>query len=296
MTSTTLNSAIAAKPAKRRSAANAFTFGRIVRLAILIIGAIFFLAPYIFMLSTAGKGQSEIFTSSLSLIPQHFAYIENFTKAFTRVSMGGLLLNGVIVCGLILVFQVVVAIPCAYAMAKLSFGAARLMMALIMLGLLVPIHATALPLYVAFDKLSVLNSYVSLVAPFTISVFGIFLFLQFFRALPNDLIHAARLDGMSEIGVIVRVIVPNAWPAVTAFAIFSVVAHWNDLYWPLIVVTNQAYATPPLGLLFFRAAEAGDDYGALMAATLIITLPLVAAFLLAQKRFVEGITMTGLKG
>jgi len=273
-----------------------FSFGRAFRLTLLSLGALIFLAPYIFMISTAGKGQSEIFTSSLSLIPTQFFYLENFAKAFGRVSMGQLLWNGVIVCGLIFVIQVIIAIPCAYAMAKLKFGAARLLMALVMLGLLVPIHATSLPLYVAFDSAALLNSYTALVAPFSISVFAIFLFLQFFRAMPDDLIHAARLDGMSELGIVMRVIVPNAWPAITAFAIFSVVAHWNDLYWPLIVVSNQAYATPPLGLLFFRAAEAGDDYGALMAATLIITLPLVAAFLLAQKRFVEGITMTGLKG
>lgn len=273
-----------------------FTLGRAIRLTLLSLGALIFLAPYIFMISTAGKAQSEIFTSSLSLIPTQFFYLENFAKAFGRVSMGTLLWNGVVVCGLIFVFQVVIAIPCAYAMAKLKFGAARLLMALVMLGLLVPIHATSLPLYVAFDSAALLNSYTALVAPFSISVFAIFLFLQFFRAMPDDLIHAARLDGMSELGIVMRVIVPNAWPAITAFAIFSVVAHWNDLYWPLIVVSNQAYATPPLGLLFFRAAEAGDDYGALMAATLIITLPLVAAFLLAQKRFVEGITMTGLKG
>lgn len=272
------------------------SLGRILRLSVLSIGAIVFLAPYIFMISTAGKAQSDIFSSSLSLIPQTWFYVENFSKALSRVSMGSLLLNGVVVCGLILIVQVVVAIPCAYAMAKLSFRAARLMMALVMLGLLVPIHATALPLYVAFDKMSALNSYFALVAPFSISVFAIFLFLQFFRGIPDDLIHAARLDGMSETGIVMQVIVPNAWPAITAFSIFSVVAHWNDLFWPLIVVTNQAYATPPLGLLYFRAAEAGDDYGALMAATLIITLPLVLAFLFAQKRFVEGITMTGLKG
>ncbi len=272
------------------------SLGRILRLSVLTIGAIVFLAPYIFMISTAGKAQSDIFSSSLSLIPQTWFYVENFSKALSRVSMVSLLLNGVVVCGLILIVQVVVAIPCAYAMAKLSFRAARLMMALVMLGLLVPIHATALPLYVAFDRMSVLNSYFALVAPFSISVFAIFLFLQFFRGIPDDLIHAGRLDGMSETGIVMRVIVPNAWPAITAFSIFSVVAHWNDLFWPLIVVTNQAYATPPLGLLYFRAAEAGDDYGALMAATLIITLPLVLAFLLAQKRFVEGITMTGLKG
>lgn len=275
---------------------HSISFGRVARLAALSLGALMVLAPYIFMISTAGKEQSEIFTSSLSLIPQNWSYVENFTKALSRVSMPRLLLNGVIVCALIFFFQVVIAIPCAYAMAKLKFRAARFMMVLVMLGLLVPIHATALPLYVAFDRLSVLNSYAALVAPFSISVFAIFLFLQFFRAIPDDLIHAARLDGMSEAGIVTRVIVPNAWPAITAFAIFSVVAHWNDLFWPLIVVTNQDYATPPLGLLYFRAAEAGDDYGALMAATLIITLPLVMAFLLAQKRFVEGITMTGLKG
>jgi len=270
--------------------------GRIIRFALLSFGALMILAPYIFMISTAGKTQSDIFTSSLSLVPQHFYFAENFAKAFAKVPMATLLWNGVVVCGLIFFFQVVVAIPCAYAMAKLKFRAARLMMVLVMLGLLVPIHATALPLYVAFDRMSLLNSYTALVAPFTISVFAIFMFLQFFRAMPDDLLHAARLDGMSELGIVARVIVPNAWPAVTAFAIFSVVAHWNDLYWPLIVVSKQAYATPPLGLMYFRAAEAGDDYGALMAATLIITLPLVAAFLLAQKRFVEGITMTGLKG
>ncbi|MEZ2131600.1 MULTISPECIES: carbohydrate ABC transporter permease [unclassified Sinorhizobium] len=275
---------------------NTLTFGRIVRLTLLSLGAIVFLAPYVFMISTAGKAQSDIFTSALSLVPAELYYVQNFAKALSRVPMGTLLWNGVLVCGLIFFFQVLVAIPCAYAMAKLRFRAARFMMVLVMLGLLVPIHATALPLYVALDELSLLNSYTSLVAPFTISVFAIFMFLQFFRAMPDDLIHAARLDGMSELGIVARVIVPNAWPAVTAFAIFSVVAHWNDLYWPLIVISKQAYATPPLGLMYFRAAEAGDDYGALMAATLIITLPLVAAFLLAQKRFVEGITMTGLKG
>ncbi|PKA42178.1 carbohydrate ABC transporter permease (plasmid) [Rhizobium sullae] len=275
---------------------SALSLGRIIRLTLLSLGAIVFLAPYLFMISTAGKAQSDIFTSSLSLIPEHFNYVQNFTKALSRVPMGMLLWNGVVVCGLIFFFQVLVAIPCAYAMAKLRFRAARMMMVLVMLGLLVPIHATALPIYVAFDRVSLLNSYAALVAPFTISVFAIFMFLQFFRAMPDDLIHAARLDGMSEVGIVARVIVPNAWPAVTAFAIFSVVAHWNDLFWPLVVISKQDYATPPLGLMYFRAAEAGDDYGALMAATLTITLPLVAVFLLAQKRFVEGITMTGLKG
>lgn len=277
-------------------AASSFSPARIVRLSLLSAGALAMLAPYVWMVSVAGKSRAEIFSSSLNIWPQTWSFGVNVAKALTRVPMVTLLFNGVLVCAAILVLQVVVAIPCAYAMAKLRFGAARAMMTLVMLGLLVPIHATALPIYVAFEKTALLNSYTALIAPFSISVFAIFLFLQFFRALPDDLIDAARLDGMSEGSIIARVVVPNAWPAITAFSIFSVVAHWNDLFWPLIVVSDMKLATPPLGLLFFRSAEAGDDYGALMAATLIITLPLLAAFLLAQKRFVEGITMTGLKG
>lgn len=272
------------------------TPSRILRLALLWLGAAVFLAPYVWMISVAAKSQQEVFSSSLNLLPQQFSLLENLARALSRAPMGLLFVNGVVVCALILVVQVVVAVPCAYALAKLRFRAARIMMTVVMLGLLVPIHATALPLYVAFSEMDALNTYLALGAPFFISVFGIFLFLQFFRALPDDLIGAARLDGMSEASIIARVIVPNAWPAITAFSIFSVVAHWNDLFWPLIVVTDIKMATPPLGLLFFRAAESGDDYGALMAATLIVTTPLVAAFLLAQRRFIEGITMTGLKG
>jgi multiple sugar transport system permease protein len=276
--------------------ARAWNLARAFRLTLLSIGALVFLAPYIWMLSTAMKPREEIFSSSLALIPERWAAVENFSKAFTRVPMLQLLMNGAIVCTVILIVQVMVALPCAYALAKLRFPGARLMIAGIMLGLLVPIHATALPIYVALSGAGVLNTYFALAAPFMISVFAIFLFLQFFRAMPDDLINAARLDGMSELGIVLRVIVPNAWPAITAFSIFSVVAHWNDLFWPQIVVTETAMAPPPLGLIFFRAAEAGDDYGALMAATVVVTMPLLAAFLFAQRRFIEGITLTGLKG
>ncbi|HEU6441762.1 MAG TPA: carbohydrate ABC transporter permease [Microvirga sp.] len=276
--------------------AQAWSLARVLRLAILSAGALIFLAPYVWMLSTAMKPREEIFSSSLALIPDRWAAVENFSKAFTRVPMLQLLMNGVIVCAVILVVQVLVALPCAYALAKLRFPGARMMIAGIMLGLLVPIHATALPIYVALSGAGVLNTYFALAAPFMISVFAIFLFLQFFRAMPDDLINAARLDGMSELAIVLRVIVPNAWPAITAFSIFSVVAHWNDLFWPQIVVTETAMAPPPLGLIFFRAAEAGDDYGALMAATVVVTVPLLAAFLLAQRRFIEGITLTGVKG
>ena len=143
---------------------------------------------------------------------------------------------------------------------------------------------------------ALLDSYTALVPPFAISVFGIFMFRQAFRALPDDLIQAARIDGMGELGIVWRVVLPNAWPTATAFAIFSIVAHWNDLFWPLMVVQSPGMATPALGVLFFRAEEAGNDFGALMAASTIVTAPLVAFFLLAQRRFIQGVATAGLKG
>jgi multiple sugar transport system permease protein len=266
------------------------------RLLVLGFLALLLLMPYIWMISASVKPLDELFRASLNLWPERFYGVENYRQVFSQIPVFGYLWNGIVVCAGILFFQLLFAVPAAYALAKLNFPGRDLVLGLVMLGLLVPPHVPALPLYVAFSKMGLLNTYAALILPFTISVFSIFLFRQFFKALPDELVHAARLDGIGEFEIVWRVILPNAWPAATAFAIFSVVAHWNDLFWPLIVIEGQARATPALGVLYFRSDEAGDDFAALMAAAVIMTLPLVLAFLFAQRRFVEGIATTGLKG
>ncbi|MCX8135361.1 MAG: carbohydrate ABC transporter permease [Roseococcus sp.] len=267
------------------------------RLPLLALLGLLMLAPYIWMVSASLKATDELFRASLTLLPETgTAWMENYGRVWREVPVAQYLLNGVIVCGGILVFQLLFAVPAGYALAKLRFPGREWVFGAVMLGLLVPPHVPALPLYVAFSELGWLNSYAALIIPSTISVFAIFLFRQFFKSLPEELIHAARLDGMGEGAIVWRVALPNAWPAATAFAIFSVVAHWNDLFWPLIVLTGTDYATPALGVLHFRTEEAGDDFAALMAACTIMTAPLVLAFLFAQRRFVEGIATTGLKG
>ncbi len=266
------------------------------RLVLLSLLALLVLLPYVWMISVSLKPRSEVFAATLSLIPQDWAAAQNYGRVLREIPIGRYLLNGVFVCGAILAFQLAFAIPAGYALAKLRFHGRDALFAFVMLGLLVPAHVPAIPLYVAAANAGLLNSYTALIAPFTISVFGIFLFRQFFRAMPDELLQAGRIDGMNEASVVLRVVLPNAWPAATAFSIFSVVAHWSDLFWPLIVVNQGDLYTPALGVLWFRAEEAGDDYGALMAAAVMVTAPLVFAFLLAQRRFIEGMTMSGLKG
>ena len=267
-----------------------------LRHVVLMAGAVIMLSPFVWMLLSSFKPQSEILTAELSFLPQRWAAIENYATVWTRVPMGRFLLNGAIVTASIFALQVLVNLPCAYALAKLRFRGRRALFAVVLLGLLIPMHATAIPIYILFHHAGILNTYAALILPFAISVFGIFMLRQFFMTVPDDLIDAARIDGVSEIGIVWRVMLPTAMPAITAFGIFSVVAHWNDYFWPLIAVGTRELYTPPLGAAFFRLNDGGTEYGVLMAAATIVIMPLVAAFLLAQRRFIEGVTFTGLKG
>ena len=267
-----------------------------LRHVVLMAGAVIMLSPFAWMLLSSFKPQSEILVAELHFLPQRWAAIENYTTVWTRVPMGRFLLNGAIVTAVIFALQILVNLPCAYALAKLRFRGRNAMFAVVLLGLLIPMHATAIPIFILFHHTGILNTYAALILPFAISVFGVFMLRQFFMSVPDDLIDAARIDGISEIGIVWRIMLPTAIPAVTAFGIFSVVTHWNDYFWPLIAVGDKNLYTPPLGVAFFRLNDGGTDYGVLMAAATIVILPLVVAFLLAQRRFIEGVTFTGLKG
>jgi len=263
--------------------------------AFLLAGSAFMLLPFVWMLLTSFTPSAEVFDPSFHVLPQRFAGLENYREALSKAPLLRFTFNGLIVCAGILIGQVATAIPCAYALAKLRFPGRSILFALVLVGLCIPIQVPALPLYIGLAALGLLNTYFALMFPFFLSVFAIFLFRQFFKTFPDEIIDAARLDGFSEFEIVWRIVVPSAWPAIAAFAVFSFVAHWNDLYWPLIVISDTNMATPPLGMMFFASAESGTNYGALTAAATISTAPLLVAFLLARKKFVGGITMSGMK-
>jgi len=269
---------------------------RIARHLVLEAMAFVFLSPFIWMVLTSFKPVDEIFQIDLTLFPKKWAAVENYTAALTKVPLLTYLANGVMVCTSIFLLQVLVALPAAYAFAKIDFRGKAWAWRMVLLALMIPYQAIAIPLYVMLHHAGLLNTMAALVVPFSISAFGIFLMRQFFRTVPDDLVHAARLDGMSELELVWRVMLPTAVPALFAFAIFSVVWHWNDYFWPLLVIASPDLATPPLGTILFRNEEAGTNYGPLMAGTVLITAPLVLMFMFAQKRFVEGVTLTGVKG
>jgi multiple sugar transport system permease protein len=261
----------------------------------LLTGAVFMLLPFVWMLITSIKPPDEIFRATLSLWPRQFYGVENYRFALTSAPLLRFAANGLLVCACILAAQLLVAIPCAYALAKLRFPGRQALFVLTLLVLAIPVQVPALPLYIALANLNLLNTYFSMMVPFFLSAFAIFLLRQFFKGFPDDIINAARLDGMGEFEIVWRIVTPSALPAIGAFSVFSVVAHWNDLYWPLIVISDAKLAPPPLGMMFFADAETGSNYGALTAAATILTAPLVVVFLFARRHFIAGITMTGVK-
>ena len=232
------------------------SFRWLLRHMVLMAGAAVMLGPFILMLSGSLKPGYEIVSAELTLLPQEeWAIGENYGRALTSVPLLRFMLNGVIICTAILAVQLFVAVPAAYSLAKLRFRGRELLFALVLLGLMIPIQVPALPLYIMVFYMGLTDTYLGLMMPFIISVFAIFLLRQFFKTIPDDLIHAARLDGFSEFEIVWRIAVPAAMPAIIAFSIFSIVQHWNDLFWPLIVITSTEMATPPLGIMFFRNEE-----------------------------------------
>lgn len=267
----------------------------LLRHLVLAVTAAFALIPFVWMVSLSLKPPGEIFQASFSVLPERWFVLENYGQALTDQPLPRFMLNGAFVCASILFLQILVCAPAAYALAKLRFAGREVLFALVLVGLLIPHQVLALPLFVLAYQLGILDTYAALIFPFIVSPFGIFLFRQFFKAIPDDLVHAARLDGLSEAGIVWRVMVPLAWPAVIAFSIFSVVAHWNDLFWPLIVIRSEELMPPPLGVVAFKNEEAGSDFGPLMAGATLIVAPLVVAFLFAQRWFIDGLSMGAVK-
>jgi multiple sugar transport system permease protein len=269
--------------------------GRILANLVLLTGAALMLLPFAWMILTSVKPPNEIFLTEFRLLPETWWVWQNYSKVFTDVPMLRFLANGVLVCAAIVAIQLCVAVPAAYALAKIRFRGREALFGLILVSLLIPMQVPSIPLYLVFARTGLTDSYAGLILPFAISSFGIFMLRQFFKSFPQEVIEAARLDGFSELAIAWRIVLPSAWPAVSAFAVFSAIAHWNDLYWPLIVITQPDLATPPLGIVFFRNQESGDDFGALMAGATVVSVPLIIAFLFAQRSFVRGVTATGIK-
>lgn len=268
--------------------------GWIAEHALLIALAIIFILPVVFVLLTSFMGSHQTLTGAIWPDPWEGG---NYIKAFTSAPLALWFGNSLLYAGLATAFMLVSSVPMAFALAKLRFRYDNVVFFLVIIAMLLPPQVTQVPLYVMWSGLGLTGTLWPLILPYLFgSAFSIFLLRQFFVSLPTEYVDAARMDGNGEWGILLRVIVPMAKPGIAAAAIFTFFNCWNDYYGPLLYASEDTSNWPiAYGLASFHGSHS-TDWGVIMAVTALATLPVVLVFFFAQRTFVEGITLTGVKG
>jgi len=261
---------------------------------VLWIGALLMLLPLIWMTLTTLKTNGQIWKIPIEWLPNPLTF-ENFTIVWERVPVLRLFFNSFFVSASTTLLQVLFASLAAYAFARIRFWGREAIFMLFLGTMMIPNYVLIIPLYMIMDALRLLDTYWALILPGIVTAFSIFLMRQFFLSIPKDLDEAAFIDGANRLQILFRVILPLSKPALAALTIFVFMNQWNDFFWPLIAVSSEHMRTLQLGLAYFQQANT-TEWGPLMAVSLIATLPVLVVFAFAQRWFIQGITMTGLKG
>ncbi|MFC1975351.1 carbohydrate ABC transporter permease [Chloroflexota bacterium] len=276
--------------------------GQFFKYVLLIALAFSFILPFYWMASSAVKDDSQVFTVPPIWLPSP-AHWNNYWDAWTAYDFNRYALNTVVKHTLpVTIGTVLSSTVVAYGFSRLRWPGRDVLFYLCLMTMMVPYAVVMVPLFITFKNLGWINTYLPLVVPsFFGNPFFIFLLRQFFMTIPQDLTDAARIDGAGELGILFRVILPLTKPALAVVALLQVVATWNDYLGPLIYLQRQDQYTIALGLENLRVtiAQIGATplaYPYLMAVSTIVTLPILIVFFFAQRTFIEGISVTGLKG
>jgi ABC-type glycerol-3-phosphate transport system permease component len=252
--------------------------------------------PILIAFFTSFKPPDEVVTFPPRIIPTEWT-VQNYINAWNSNPFGRFLLNSFIQTALITFGQVVLSVLAAYAFAMLPFPGRNIIFYVILGSLMVPFELTVIPNFQLVSSWGWANTYQGLAVPFLASAFGVFMLRQFFLTIPKELHDAALIDGASNWRFLWQILVPLSKGSIGAFAIFAFLSAYNQYFWPLVITNDILMRTTQIGIRFFLTnVERGADWGAVMAATIIVSAPTLLAFLIAQKQLVKGIAMTGLKG
>ena len=268
---------------------------RIAPMVALIALAIVYLTPFVWMISTSLKTLPQSLASPPVIIPNPIVF-KPFTDALTKMNYALAFRNTLIYAVPAVIGTVVSCSLVAYGFALVQWRGRNLVFLVVLATMMLPTQVTLIPLYVIYAKLGWINTYLPLLVPtFLGSPFFIFLLRQFFLGMPKELIDAARLDGASELRILATIVAPLSAPALITVAILTFIDKWNDFYGPLIFLQKPELHPLSLAVQVFQTQH-GTDWPVLMAASVLVAAPLVVLYFVAQRKFIEGITLTGLKG
>jgi multiple sugar transport system permease protein len=268
--------------------------GTVLLYAALSVGALLMATPLLMMLLTSFKTPAEALRMPPVIIPAH-PTLDAYRTVLTQAPFFTWFRNSVIVAVSVTALILFTSSLAGYIFAKFSFPGKNVLFTMLLATLMVPFPVILIPIYLIVNKLGLLNSLLALIAPSMVSAFGIFLMRQFVAAIPNDLIDAARLDGASEWTIYWQLIRPQLGPAMATLGIFTFMSSWNDYLWPLVAINDQDKMTLPLALSFFNTAHS-TRYDLVMAASVLVILPIIVVFLFFQRHFINAMVLSGVKG
>ncbi len=265
-----------------------------IRGVVCVILLLIFFIPFYWMALTAVKtlGQTLQFPPVFWVSNPQFV---NFVTAFQEIDFWHYFKNSVITTVGILAAQLFTVVPAAYAFARYQFKGKGLLFGMVLATTMIPAQLVFLPVFLILSRAGLINTYWSLILPQASSAFGIFMLRQSFMQVPKELIEAARLDRAGEFKIMFRIMLPMARSTVATLALLTFIGSWNDYFWAKVLTTNDAVRTLPVGITALRTVEAGISHHIVMAGNLIMLLPILLAFVLAQKQILKAFAYTGVK-
>ena len=264
--------------------------GMLAKLAVIVV----FLFPFLWMLSTSLKTYNEAIAYPPTLFMEQPQW-ENFAIVWNSGNYPLYFRNSIVVTLAILVIQLIVSVPCAYALARYKFRGAGLCFAVVLIAFMVPGQLTFVSIYIMFADFGILNTLWPQILPFGANAFGIFMLRQAFKQIPEEIVESARLDSGSELSIMFRILLPMAKSSLVAVTLFSFISHWNDYFWPFVMTNVDEIRPLTVAIAQLRDSENGSKWQIVMAGNVILVMPILVVYMFLHKRIINGFVYAGIK-
>lgn len=256
--------------------------------------SIVFLLPFVWMALSSFKPESDIMGHPEQLFPRSLT-LDNFKSLLGQIPFFKFLLNSIIFTCTVTLSSLFFDSMAGYALAKLKFKGSNIFFIIVLITMMIPFQITMIPIYLLMNKMRILNTYAGLILPRLTNAFGIYFMRQSFISVPSDLMDAGRIDGLTEEGIFFKIMLPVVVASLASLGIFHFMYNWNDFLWPMLMTNTTSMQTLPVGLALFQG-EHVSQHGPIFAGALLSILPILIMYLFAQKSFIKGIALSGIKG
>ncbi len=266
----------------------------IVSTLLKIFVVLIFVFPFLWMISISLQTSAEISTFPATLLPSSPQF-SNYVTAWLKAPFLTYLKNSILIVGSIIVANVIIMIPAAYAFAKYEFRGKKLLFGLVLIAFMTPLQVTFIPIYYTMSDWGLLRTLWPQILPFLVDAFGIFLLRQYFMQVPDELIEAARLDNTSEVKIIYRLMLPMSKAAVSTSVLFSFVNHWNDYFWPMVVTSVDKIRPLTVGVASLKDNESVTEWNVIFAGNMFLVAPIIIVYIFCSKYIIRAFAYNGVK-